>query len=256
LKVNERDWISKTIYEGTYERALLKFLRTLDLDETVIDIGANIGVTLWHSLAHNPSKTTFLAFEPSIGCQEALELVCSELTAKGEVNFIAIGSVNGKMPLHGVGNESHSGSASLLLHSGLKGDEVEVEVRTLDSVMETCGVSRVSLLKIDTEGFESEVIKGGGSTFKSQRVDTVVMEASPNFGPIGFLSELEQLLGNDYLWFQLDEIGIAKRSPVLKIISCKEALNFTDQWNLVLMRSEVFAKYKEKSNAIAIETKN
>ena len=256
LKVNERDWISKTIYEGTYERALLKFLRTLDLDETVIDIGANIGVTLWHSLAHNPSKTTFLAFEPSIGCQEALELVCSELTAKGEVNFIAIGSVNGKMPLHGVGNESHSGSASLLLHSGLKGDEVEVEVRTLDSVMETCGVSRVSLLKIDTEGFESEVIKGGGSTFKSQRVDTVVMEVSPNFGPIGFLSELEQILGNDYIWFQLDEIGIAKRSPVLKIISCKEALNFTDQWNLVLMRSEVFAKYKEKSNAIAIETKN
>lgn len=256
LKVNERDWISKTIYEGTYERALLKFLKSLDLDEFVIDIGANIGVTLWHSLAHNPSKTTFLAFEPSVGCQEALELVCSELSAKGEVSFTAIGSAHGKMPLHGVGNQSHSGSASLLLHSGLKGGEVEVEVSTLDSVMEARGLSRVSLLKIDTEGFESEVIKGGETTLKSQLVDTVVMEVSPNFGPIGFLSDLEDILGNDYIWFRLDEIGITKRFPVLKIISCKDALRYTDQWNLVLMRNEVFTKYKEKSNAITIDAKN
>lgn len=255
LKVNERDWISKTIYEGTYERALLKFLQTLDLEETVIDIGANIGVTLWHSLAHNSSKTNYLAFEPSIGCEEALKLVSSELTAKGVLNFFAIGSSNGRMPLHGVGNQGHSGSASLLLHSGLKGDDVETEVRTLDSVMEACGVSRISLLKIDTEGFESEVIKGGESTLRSQGVEIVIMEVSPNFGPVEFLSNLEQILGNEYIWFQLDEIGIAKRSPVLKVISCKEALRFTKQWNLVLMRKEVFAKYKEKTGAIAIDAK-
>ena len=54
--------------------------------------------------------------------------------------------------------------------------------------------------------------------------------------------------------FVLDEIGIAKRSPVLKVISCTEALRFTSQWNLVLMRKEVFAKYQEKTDAIAIES--
>jgi hypothetical protein len=82
------------------------------------------------------------------------------------------------------------------------------------------------------------------------------MEVSPNFGPIGFLSDLEDMLGNDYIWFRLDEIGITKRFPVLKIISCKDALRYTDQWNLVLMRNEVFTKYKEKSNAITIDAKN
>lgn len=255
LKVNERDWISKTIYEGTYERALLKFMQTLDLEETVIDIGANIGVTLWHSLAHNSPKTNYLAFEPSIGCDEALKLVCSELTAKGKLNFFAIGSTNGKMLLHGVGNQDHSGSASLLLHSGLKGDDVETEVRTLDSVIEVSGVYKISLLKIDTEGFESEVIKGGESVFRSKAIEIIIMEVSPNFGPVNFLSNLEQIIGNEYIWLQLDEIGIVKRSPVLKVISCKEALTITNQWNLVLMRKEVFAKYKGKTDAIYIDDK-
>ena len=252
MKVNENDWISKTIYEGTYERALLKFLQTLDLEEMVIDIGANIGVTLWHSLAHNQSNTTFLAYEPSIRCEEGLKLACSRLSAKGELNFFAIGSVNGKLPLYGVGNQNHSGSASFLLHSGINGEKVEVEVRTLDSVMSTHGKSNISLLKIDTEGFESEVIKGGAHTLTSQRIDIIIMEVSPNFGPTGFLTHLERILSNKYFWFRLDETGLTRRLPVLEMISCTDALRFTSQWNLVLMRREVFIKYKEKHNSITI----
>lgn len=253
LKVNDLDWISKTVYEGTYERALLKFLRTLDLEDMVIDVGANIGVTLWYSLSNNSAKTTFMAFEPSTGCQESLELVCTELKAKGELNFFAVGGTNGILPLHGVGNQSHSGSASLLWHSGLRGEETQVEVRTLDSVLETDFDSRISLLKIDTEGYESEVINGAKSTLKSQRVDTIVMEISPNFGPIGFLTDLEQTLGGEYIWFQLGESGIVKKSTILKSISCSEALTFTSQWNLVLMRKEVFARYKKKDLPIGID---
>jgi FkbM family methyltransferase len=253
LKVNERDWISKTVYEGTYERALLKFLRTLDLEEIVIDIGANIGVTLWYSLAHNSARTTFIAFEPSRGCQEALELVCAELLAKGKLNFFAVGGTNGILPLHGVGNQSHSGSASLLWHSGLSGKEIQVEVRTLDSVLGSDLKGRISLLKIDTEGYESEVVNGATSTLESQQVDIIVMEVSPNFGSIKYLTDLEETLGGEYIWFQLGESGIVKRSPILKTISCTEALIFTSQWNLVLMRKEVFARYKKKDGAIGIQ---
>ena len=50
LLINSRDWIAKTVYEGTYERTLLRFLNTLKIDNVVVDIGANIGTTTWHAI--------------------------------------------------------------------------------------------------------------------------------------------------------------------------------------------------------------
>ena len=68
LRIDSKDWISKTIYEGTYERALLHFLDSLTLKDYCIDVGANIGVTLWHSLKNSNPSATYMAFEPSSQC--------------------------------------------------------------------------------------------------------------------------------------------------------------------------------------------
>lgn len=244
LIVDESDWISKTIYQGTYERPLLHFLNSLKLNSLVIDVGANIGVTLWHSLRNSSSEVEFLAFEPSKQCSSGLKLSTSTISNQGLVHTFAIGKSDGLQIMHGIENPSHSGGASFIEHAGLRGHSEEVEVRKLDSVLSDYSeIQTVSLLKIDTEGYESNVIAGSHNLLQSGLVEIIIMEVSPNFGDINYLREFKELLGSNYHWFSLDEIGRFKSRFSLQNISLESALVNTSQWNLVVFRVDVFENY-------------
>lgn len=253
--VNDEDWISKTIYQGTYERSLLHFLDSLILSSLVVDVGANIGVTLWHALRNSHPATRFIAFEPSKQCLHGLNITTSHLTRSGHVLEFAIGDSNGTQALHGIENEMHSGGASLISHSGLRGHSEDVEVRKLDTVLnEYLQGTAVSLLKIDTEGYESHVIAGGRKLLESGLVEIVVMEVSPNFGDISYLRNVNEFAGNNYVWFILEEEGRFKRKPFLRRISIEASLGMTEQWNLVLIRNDILHKYSKQENAIGISS--
>ena len=120
LRIDSMDWISKTIYEGTYERALLHFLDSLALKDCSIDVGANIGVTLWHSLKNSKPTATYMAFEPSSQCFAPLNSTCADLINSGQIYDFAIGSADESRSIYGLGNQLHSGAASLISHSGVR----------------------------------------------------------------------------------------------------------------------------------------
>jgi len=253
LLIDGNDWISKTIYEGTYERALLKFLDGLVLTEMYLDIGANIGVTLWHSLKGSEPTATFIAFEPSAQCFKALSNTRADIRNEGQVLDCAIGESDGKGTLFGLDNQAHSGAASLAAHPGIRGGHGEVEVLKLDTALgNLLGEHSISLLKIDTEGYEAQVVDGAQETLRSGKVEMVVMEVSPNFGPVEFLNKVDDSLGGNYCWFYLDEHGKARKTPYLRQISLAEALKYKHQWNLVLMRKDIFAIYRKSPGRIAI----
>lgn len=244
LMIDEKDWISKTIYEGTYERSLLRFLDSLELSDFVLDVGANIGVTLWHSLRNGTQEAHYRAFEPSTQCLDGLRLTASQVSQKGLISRFAIGDSNEIRTIYGVDNEAHSGGASFIQHSGLRGHTESIQVRTLDSVlMDSNSNSRISMLKIDTEGFEEQVISGATLLLTSQRVEMLIMEVSPNFGNVGYLNDVHRNLGGNYLWFSLDETGCIKRRPFLTRISLEQSLELLVQWNLVLIREDIFRNH-------------
>jgi FkbM family methyltransferase len=250
LIVDESDWISKTIYQGTYERPLLHFLNSLKLDNLVIDVGANIGVTLWHALRNSASEVKFLAFEPSKQCRSGLNLSTSTLPNQGLIHTFAIGESDGFQTMYGIENPSHSGGASFIEHAGLRGHSEEVEVRKLDSVVSDYSeLQTVSLLKIDTEGYESSVIAGAHNLLLTGLVETIVMEVSPNFGDVSYLREFKELLGSDYRWFSLDEIGRFRSRFFLREISLENALARTSQWNLIVFRVDVLESYLRMNHA-------
>ena len=254
LRIDSKDWISKTIYEGTYERALLHFLDSLALKNACIDVGANIGVTLWHSLKGSASSATFMAFEPSAQCFEALGNSRADISNSGQIFDFAIGEVDETRPIYGLRNESHSGAASLVSHWGVRGEKGEVRVRKLDSVLkEFLGDNSISLLKVDTEGYEAQVVNGARDTFSSGKIEIIVMEVSPNFGSVEYLNSLNQLLGQKYGWYALGERGSIKRSPYLEEMSLHQALALGEQWNLVLMRKDVLKNYQESDRPIAVK---
>lgn len=253
LRIDSKDWISKTIYEGTYERALLHFLDSLALKDCSIDVGANIGVTLWHSLKNSNPSATYMAFEPSPQCFAPLNSTCADLKNSGKIYDFAIGSADESRSIYGLGNQLHSGAASLISHSGVRGEEGEVQVRKLDSALqEYLGNNLISLLKIDTEGYEAQVVNGAADTLASGKTEIIIMEVSPNFGSVDYLNYLSQLLDQKYGWFALREQGSIKRRPCLDEISLNQALVFDQQWNLVLMRRDVLKNYQKSAIHIAI----
>lgn len=253
LRIDSKDWISKTIYEGTYERALLHFLDSLVLKDCSIDVGANIGVTLWHSLKNSKSSATFMAFEPSTQCFEALEITCDDLNHSGKIYDFAIGSADEYRSIYGLGNQLHSGAASLISHSGVRGEEGEVQVRKLDSVLkEYLGNRLISLLKVDTEGYEAQVVSGATDSISTGKIEIMIMEVSPNFGSVEYLTNLSQLLDVKYSWFSLNEQGSFKRRACLDEISLSQALAFNQQWNLVLIRNDVLEVYRKSKVSIAV----
>ena len=257
LIVNEKDWISKTIYQGTYERSLLRFLDSLVLSSLIVDVGANIGVTLWHGLSNSKSDARFLAFEPSKQCLPGLLMTTSHMDNKGHVLEYAIGDADGIQTMHGIENEVHSGGASLISHSGLRGHSEVVDVRRLDSlIVEYFDGLAVSLLKIDTEGYESHVIGGANKLLESGLIEIIIMEVSPNFGDVSYLKNVNCLLGDGYHWFTLEESGKFKRKPSLHRISLERSLSRIEQWNLVLVRDDVFEYYCTQNHGIFLKCKN
>ncbi len=257
LRVNDRDWISKTIYQGTYERSLLRFLDSLVLSNLIVDVGANIGVTLWHGIRNSKRDVKYLAFEPSKQCLPGLLMATSQLNNKGHVLGYAIGDSDGIQTMHGIENEVHSGGASLISHSGLGGHSEDVDVRRLDSqIAEYFDGQAVSLLKIDTEGYERHVIGGAHNILQSGLIEMIILEVSPNFGDVSYLENLSLLLGTRYHWFSLEESGSFKRKTSLYKISLVQSLNRTDQWNLVLVRDDVLESYCTQNHQTFLECKN
>ncbi len=256
LFTSQKDWISKTIYEGTYERSLLRFLESLTLSDVVIDVGANIGVTLWHGLRDCADETTYLAIEPSRQCWPGLSLTTSKIGIEGEFIKCAVGEFNEYQTIHGVENEAHSGGASLINHNGLRGHSEKVMVQKLDTLIEEHSKDKViSLLKIDTEGYESFVITGAKKTLSSGLVQVIVLEVSPNFGEVDYLRTLSNTIGEGYEWFALEESGFIKRKPKLKRVSVESALVRCQQWNLVIIKSDVFESYRRKKLRVFVKLK-
>jgi hypothetical protein len=59
-------------------------------------------------------------------------------------------------------------------HSG--GDPSRVEVRTLDEVLDECEVGVVDLVKIDVEGYEPHILRGGVRSLAARRIRAVLCE--------------------------------------------------------------------------------
>ena len=60
---------------------------------------------------------------------------------------------------------------------GHQGSTETITLTTLDIYCEERGIEEIGLLKIDTEGFDLEVLKGGAEMLKHQRVSFIQTEA-------------------------------------------------------------------------------
>jgi FkbM family methyltransferase len=144
--------------------------------DTVLDIGANIGiVTLWLSKLVGRTGRVY-AFEPNPELYEVLEQTIQRNQALNIRAYpIALGAKTEQMKLRIRGG--NTGSGSLVMNNDLAGCKVfSVPVRTLDAVVAEERIEAIRLIKIDVEGFEAEVFRGALQVLRRIRPQAVLFE--------------------------------------------------------------------------------
>lgn len=171
--------VERHFHAGTYERAEMEVAgRLVGPGATCVDAGANIGIyTALFSRRVGPDGRV-LALEPSPAVLPRLHALAARL-GNVDVAPVAVGARDTVLPLTVAG----SGHAQ----ANLRGEQldadgtVEVPVRRLDKLAGEYGIDRIDVVKIDVEGFEGEVVAGGGTLFADRRIAAALVEVTPDW---------------------------------------------------------------------------
>lgn len=151
--------------------------------DVALDIGANLGlVSLRLAKRVGPSGRVY-SFEPNPLMVAYLQATFKRNNLTNmELQQFALGETRGRLRLSVP--KGNAGAASLLDAEGMELDKLEashvVEVETLTAFSKKKALTRVDFVKIDVEGFESKVIKGGVDLIKEKRPRAILFEENRN----------------------------------------------------------------------------
>ena len=169
---------TNNIYTGLYDFEdmgfVLHFLRSEDL---FVDIGANVGS--YTILASAVKKAKSISIEPVPSTFQCLK------------NNILINDINESVKLLNVGLGSkesiqkYTSSSGPANHIVTKKEEtgIEIPTKSLDSLL---GEVSPVLLKIDVEGYETEVLLGAEGTLKTNTLKAIIIELNGLSARYGF----------------------------------------------------------------------
>jgi len=196
--LNQKDAVvSGAITFGVYEPAETAFFCSVcKPGMTFLDIGANIGYYAALAsgrigpqgklIALEPDPENFRYLQQNVAVNGGPQAVCVQKAAAAE---------KGVLRLH-VNRENRGDNR--LYANDLCDSSFEVEVTTIDALLEGLGIERVDLVKIDVQGFEGHVFQGMKRTLLRSEELILLTEFWP-FGlrsagtsPESVLAELEQ----------------------------------------------------------------
>jgi FkbM family methyltransferase len=182
--------LTGNIYVGLHEFADMGFLlHALKENDTFIDIGANSGsytllasaVVGAKSIAVEPVQSTYLRLKNNV----TLNLIEDRV----EILNLGIAAERGYREI-----TKDTDSTNHFVISSLNYKTELVEVRTLDDIAKDVFPN---LIKIDVEGWETEVLLGGKSTLLSPSLFGIIIELNGNGSRFGFEeNELVEILRN------------------------------------------------------------
>lgn len=187
-------------------RYLETFLRPGDV---FVDVGANIGLFTLKAAAY---AGRVVSCEPGVVARGQLS---DNLALNGFANVTivpkAISDALGTAVLfhNPLGDDPQAFS---LINDGTSTESEEVEITTLDHLMADLGLARIDCLKVDVEGAEDRVIKGGAQTLATHHPSVIFEMNCPTLlkdggDPAGAWNTLS---GLGYRFFQLADDGALK----------------------------------------------
>jgi FkbM family methyltransferase len=204
VELLSQDGESFTFYENLIRRDYLRHGIQLGPGDTVIDIGANVGLfAILAARIVGPQGKVF-AFEPASATFARLErnIKLNNFRNVTAINA-AIGAANGEAQLCLSDRSAYAALRQAIGGSpesspGVAATET-VRVRALASVIEEFMLDRVKLLKLDCEGAEYDIF-GGLTPEIAQKIEQISMEVHKIPGHL--TAEIPQML---------DRLGFATR---------------------------------------------
>ncbi|HVD59447.1 MAG TPA: FkbM family methyltransferase [Gemmatimonadaceae bacterium] len=182
LRVDPDEFIGASIWAtGVHDLAVSEAIyRLLDDGDTAVDVGANIGYTTSIMAVRAGRRGRVMAFEPHPMvfdqlAENAALLARSEAACRPELYKTALSDRTGQgMLVTDQGWTANRGLARIDDASNSAGIEAtSVEIKRLDEVI---GDQSISLLKLDVEGHEAEVLRGASRLLERGLIRTVIYE--------------------------------------------------------------------------------
>ena len=162
------------------------FIRYLDKSKSFLDIGANIG---YYSLLVSPYCDEVYAFEPDLRSIAALKKNAGKvdnITVIQEAVYSEVGEMQfdvSKLPeLSGLNTKSEASSSC-----------ISVKVNTLDNFADQHPNLKITAIKTDVEGADTEVLLGGKNLIEREQ-PLILSEAFPDSRVLRFVRELDYLI--------------------------------------------------------------
>ena len=180
-------------------------------DPVIFDVGANVGNFTLATKIFYPNANVY-AFEPVPNTFS----ICRNNTKHLDnvvLENLGLGSKEGKMEMFTSLKESDR--ASFEADNLKDSDDVvkqEVSIVTLDKYVSDKNLQKIDLLKIDVEGFETEVIKGAIETLKI--TEWIIMETHMKDGGKTFSEIINFMNENKFDLYKFGKVWTSKDEPV------------------------------------------
>jgi FkbM family methyltransferase len=202
------------IYAGLHEFTDMAFtVHFLRRDDVFVDIGANIGS--YTLLASGVCRAKTIACEPDPQTMALLRRNIDINDLHGHVALVqaALGAENGQVGFT-IGRDTANHVAS-----NNEGRTRRVFMRTLDSIVAS---TPPTMIKIDVEGYEAEVLRGAGAVLSSPVLRAVITEGQRP-------TDIAPLLNAGFVRFEYEPFQ-RTLSRAGQHTSCNNALFLRDSW--------------------------
>lgn len=156
----------------------LELLTKLRVD-TIFDVGANVGQSAI-VFAKSYPKAKIYCFEPFEGAFE--RLISNTAGLNCLCTKIALGSTTDTLKIQADNTNPESTANSLIQENNkeYEGDYESIDVITLDEFCHSNKINAIDFLKIDTEGYDLEVLKGAKNVLSKNVAKVIQVEVSLN----------------------------------------------------------------------------
>jgi len=197
-------WVDNYIFlNSVHEPDILKIIKdNLKEGDVALDIGANIGQHTMFMAKFVGEEGSVFAFEPLESNVDSISKSISLNNAKNIVlENMAVGEGDGVVEMHIPENANDRSSRKLV---GVKSDtKQQVKMIALDKYF---GDKKIDFIKIDTEGFEPEVLTGAKKLI-SKHKPIILLEFAPKF------YSHRKVDGNDLLNYLASENYVLRDTP-------------------------------------------
>tara|TARA_B100001057_G_scaffold4691_1_gene4205 strand:+ start:439 stop:1281 length:843 start_codon:yes stop_codon:yes gene_type:complete len=244
LSLNAKGYKNYGSFNKTGEK---KFIKKINKDLFFcLDIGANVGK--YTELLLKETESKIVSFEPLEKAFQELKMIESQNPSRLKVFNNAIGEKKEILELNYSNDMSEKASFTehldkLSFYEFHKNKKIKKNILSLDSFvkenLDIFNVKEIDLIKIDTEGFELEVLKGAQETIKKMSPKYVQLEFNwhqlfKNHNMYSFSKYLKE-----YQLFQILPFG----NDLIKVDPNRPETNIYHLSNFVYIRKDMSIKF-------------